>query len=139
MKSIVRSLVAGALLGGSLSFIGFSSWDEVHAMFAFTDFRLMMTFAMAVALLVPLWFALERTRLPMPSARPFHKGIVPGSILFGIGWAISGACPGISFVQLGEGQFGALATLAGIFAGNALFGALNPRLFHVPATSCVES
>jgi uncharacterized membrane protein YedE/YeeE len=61
---------------------------------------------------------------------------VPGALLFGVGWAISGACPSIAFVQLGQGQLGALATIAGIFVGNRLFAAINGRYLHVPAESC---
>ena len=50
-----------------------------------------------------------------------------GAAIFGAGWALSGTCPGPAAAQLGRGQVAALATLAGIFAGVALFGYLKRR------------
>lgn len=50
-----------------------------------------------------------------------------GAAIFGVGWALSGTCPGPAAAQLGRGQLAALFTLAGIFAGVALFGYLRRR------------
>lgn len=134
----LRSLIAGATLGGVLSLLGFASWDEVHAMFTLDDFRLMLTFGAAVAILLPVFAFLTRRRGLEVTPRPYHRGSIAGGVLFGVGWAVCGACPGIVFVQLGQGQLGGLATLAGIFAGNLAFGVLNERFFRVPSASCAE-
>jgi uncharacterized membrane protein YedE/YeeE len=58
--------------------------------------------------------------------------------LFGVGWALSGACPAIALVQLGEGQFVALFTLLGIFAGNWLYSVVHERFFRWSASTCVD-
>lgn len=124
----LKLLVLGALLGFSLSRIGFTSWDEVRAMFTFRDLRMFLAFAVGVTLLGAA-FALARSRLPAFSPRPIQRGTLIGGVLFGVGWAISGACPGVLLAQLGEGRFYALFALAGVALGNWGYGALiEPRL-----------
>jgi hypothetical protein len=46
-----------------------------------------------------------------------------GGILFGVGWALSGGCPGVVLTQLGEGKLYALFALFGIGLGNWLYAA----------------
>ena len=132
MTAHAKLVAMGALLGFALSNIGFTSWDEVHAMFTFADLRLFLTFAVGVTVLTAA-FAVLRARarargraLEWPP-RPFHRGTLAGGAIFGLGWALSGACPGVIFTQIGEGKLYALLSLAGVFAGNALYGALFER------------
>ncbi|MFO0695603.1 MAG: YeeE/YedE thiosulfate transporter family protein [Polyangiales bacterium] len=132
----LRSLAIGTLFGFGLGKIGFASWDEIHAMFTFADLRLVLTFAVCVSIVAALWVVLLR-RGPIPfGSRSIHRGTVPGSLLFGIGWAVTGACPSIAFVQAGEGQLGALVTIAGIVLGNYLYSRVNERYLHIASDSC---
>ena len=124
--------VVGLALGFSLSRIGFSSWDEVHAMFTFSDLRLTMAFGTAVVLLMPAWALIARLTGAKYPAREIQRGTLLGGVIFGVGWAVCGACPGIALVQLGEGQLGAFATLAGIFLGNYLYSVIGERFFAAP-------
>ncbi|MCA9532940.1 MAG: YeeE/YedE family protein [Myxococcales bacterium] len=132
------TLCVGVLLGFGLSRIGFSSWDEVEAMFALRDPRLIMSFALGVALLVPGWWLMDRLPLAAAAAthRPIHPGTVAGGLLFGVGWAVAGACPAIVLVQVGEGQLAALLTLVGVFAGNAIYALVHRRFFRFSTGSC---
>ena len=132
------TFVVGIVFGAALSRIGFTSWDEVHGMFTFADLRLTLTFAMAVAFLVGAWWGFARGGREVGITRKIHKGTVAGGILFGVGWALSGACPSIGLVQLGEGQMGALWTLAGIFVGNAIYAWVHPRFFGWSTGSCLD-
>jgi uncharacterized protein len=120
-------LVLGGLLGFSLSRIGFSSYDEVHAMFTFADLRLFLTFLGGVTLLGAALYVVRRVSSPAWPARPIERGTLLGGVVFGAGWALCGACPGVAVVQLGEGKLYALVTLAGILLGNALFGVVSAR------------
>ncbi len=105
----------GLGMGFALSRIGFSNYGELHRMFVFSDFRLLFTFAGAVLLTMIGFQVLARgQRIPR---KPFHPGTIPGSILFGAGWALTGSCPGIAIVQIGEGQLAAAFTLLGILFG----------------------
>jgi uncharacterized membrane protein YedE/YeeE len=126
--------VWGLALGLGLSFIGFDDWSQVHRMFLVTDLRLWLTFGVGVTL-VGLGFAVLGKGRPF-DPKPFHPGIIPGGILFGIGWALTGCCPSIVLVQLGEGRVLALATLAGVIAGTWLFTVLQPRYFRWATGSC---
>lgn len=114
--------VMGTALGFSLSMMGFTSFDEVHAMFTLTDLRLFLTFAVGVVILGLAFTAIRKTSTPSWPPRPVHRGTLLGGVLFGLGWALSGACPGVVLAQLGEGKGYALITWAGVLAGNALYG-----------------
>ena len=107
--------VFGLAMGLILSFIGFTSYEEIHKMFTFSDLRLLLAFMGAVGLLV-LGFAILTRSRNMPKKK-FNKGTIPGSVLFGAGWAITGSCPSIALVQLGEGQLAAVFVVFGIFLG----------------------
>ncbi len=138
MKSRLVTLLAGLTLGFSLSRIGFSSWDDVHRMFVFSDLRLLLTFMLAVTLLVPVWWFLRHLEMAQWIHHSVHPGTLSGGIIFGIGWAVAGACPGVAFVQLGEGQLGAAWTIVGVVAGNWLYSFVHPRFFGWTTGSCIE-
>ena len=125
--SLLKLGFCGALLGFSLANIGFTSWDEVFAMFTFADLRLFLTFVTGVSLLTVAFAVIRRRGKPDWPPRPIHRGTILGGVLFGLGWVISGACPGVILAQIGEGKLYALFSLAGVLAGNALYGALLER------------
>jgi uncharacterized membrane protein YedE/YeeE len=122
----LRLGVLGFAFGFVLSRLGFSDWGEVHRMLAFADFRLLLSFAGAV-LLTAASFALLSKRVRLPRIR-LHAGTIPGALLFGIGWALSGCCPATALVQLGEGYLPAAVVFAGILAGDWLHGRFRHRL-----------
>jgi hypothetical protein len=124
----------GLLMGMSLTFIGFADYGELHRMFVFADLRLLLVFAGGVALSMVGFAVLARgKKLPR---KPLHKGSVPGGILFGLGWAITGACPSVALVQLGEGYLPALATMAGIVTGVLTYRWMQARYFHWDTGAC---
>jgi uncharacterized membrane protein YedE/YeeE len=109
-------------------------------MFTFQDLRMLLVFMSAVAILAVAWPVVRRLAAvpPVWPARPIHPGTLAGGLLFGAGWALSGSCPSIALVQLGEGQLAAAWTLAGIFLGNFLYAEAHPRFFRWSAGSCVD-
>ena len=63
------------------------------------------------------------------SHKPMNIGaVVIGGILFGIGWAIMGYCPGTSLGALGEGRWHAVFAIIGMILGAAIFSELYPLL-----------
>ncbi|HTP49445.1 MAG TPA: YeeE/YedE thiosulfate transporter family protein, partial [Anaeromyxobacteraceae bacterium] len=56
-----------------------------------------------------------------------HKGTVAGGLLFGLGWGLTGGCPSIAVVQLGEGRLAAGASVAGVLVGTWLTRRLAAR------------
>lgn len=140
MRDRLLTLSLGVLMGAVLSRIGFSSWDEVHAMFTFADLRMFLAFCTAVAVLALAWPLFGKVLPGRPSLRrrPIHPGTVAGGLLFGMGWAICGACPSICMVQLGEGQLAAGWTLLGIAGGNYLYSVVHQRFFRWDVGSCTD-
>jgi uncharacterized protein len=64
------------------------------------------------------------------SPKQFHWGQPIGGLLFGFGWAITGACPGPLFAQIGAGFGVVLVTLLSALAGTWVYGAIRARLPH---------
>lgn len=138
MSELLRVAIVGVGLGFSLSRIGFSSWDEVHRMFTFQDLRLFLTFLSGVVVLFFGWRVIAALSRPHWTPRRIHAGSLWGGLLFGAGWALSGACPSIALVQLGEGQLAALWTLGGVFAGNYLYSVAQERWLRWSTQSCSD-
>lgn len=126
-----RSLLPGILLGFTVGRLGFADYNELHRMLLFRDLRLLLAFALAVSLSI-LLFALLRGRLKLAPV-PFHRGLVPGAALFGVGWAVTGVCPGVALVQLGQGIGWAAITLAGILTGIWIQSRFQRRSVSPPA------
>ena len=125
-QSCIRTLIPGLLLGFTVGRLGFADFNELHRMLLFRDPRLLLAFAAAVGLSIVL-FRIFGRRLKLGSVR-FHKGTIIGAILFGIGWAVTGVCPGVALIQIGQGIWPAFATLAGIFTGIWIHGRFQKRL-----------
>lgn len=107
--------IFGLLMGAMLSLSGFADYEQVHRMFTFVDFRLLFGFMGAVMISMMAYLVLGLGR--DIGRKKYDNGTVAGSMLFGAGWAMSGACPGIALVQLGQGQLAALFTLFGVALG----------------------
>jgi uncharacterized membrane protein YedE/YeeE len=60
--------------------------------------------------------------------KKYIKTLIPGSLIFGLGWGLAGACPGTVLAMLGEGKMGALFTIAGIILGTYIYGLQESRL-----------
>ena len=136
MKNHLLYGLFGLAMGMILSFIGFTSFDEVHKMFTLQDFRLIAAFAGAVGLLV-IGFAIISRQQQIPKKK-FNKGTIPGSILFGAGWAITGSCPSIALVQLGEGQLAAVFVIFGIFFGVWMYRRMAAGAINLDTGVCGE-
>lgn len=140
MKARLTTLGLGAWMGVTLSWIGFSSWDEVHRMFLFADLRMFLAFGLSVVLIAvgAQWLRRVQPNRVRFNARPVHRGTILGGLLFGAGWALSGACPSIALVQLGEGQLAAGITLVGMLAGNWLYAVVRERYLHWDTATCID-
>ena len=134
MSATLVYLVLGTIFGFVLSRSGAADYDYIQGMFLFEEFQLYGIIATAVVLTAPgVWLLKRRGRTlsgrPLEiELKPRHGGNVIGGVLFGVGWAIAGACPGPIFVNIGEGKLYAVAALAGALTGTALFGAAYPRV-----------
>lgn len=127
-------VLLGTIFGLVLSRSGASDYNYIQAMFLFEEFQLYGIIGTAVALTAPgVWLIRRRGRTAFGSpihlgTRSLHRGNILGGLLFGVGWSLTGMCPGPILVNIGEGKIYALAALAGALTGAALFGMAYPRL-----------
>lgn len=132
----VRYAAYGLLFGFVLSRAGFTSYDEIHRMFVFSDFRLLLAFMGSVGVSMMVFLAIRR--LGTVPSRPIALSTVLGGVLFGVGWATTGACPGSGLVQIGEGQLPAIVTVGGILLGSAIYHVLNARALRWSTAESTE-
>lgn len=123
----------GLYFGFVLSRAGASDFRFIHDFFAGRDFSLgLLMLAAAVTAHLGMRLLMLRGRavsgepVRVSRKRPGRFGLA-GAALFGLGWGISGACPGTVLVQAGEGRLPALFTLAGLLAGTWLYAVTAER------------
>lgn len=139
MIGALIQLVFGCVFGVILLRSGASDFDAMERMFLFEDSHMFalagvttLVSAVGIWLLLKSPWALGIRTVP----RPVHRDSMVGGVLFGLGWGLSGACPGTVLVQLGAGHVVALATLTGVILGNWLFTRVNLRRFGISPDSC---
>ncbi len=131
-RSNILGLLMGALFGFLMSRAGATTFDYHAKMFLFIDFQLMQVIGTAVVVSMAGVFLLKKyqvnsitTGMPVDFVKkPYQQGLVAGAFLFGIGWAMTAACPGTVPAMLGEGKISALFTLFGLLLGTMAFGVL---------------
>ena len=129
LLDLLGMLLGGALFGYGLAYSGMVSPEVVLRFLTFQDFGLMLVMGGAVAVTVVAYQVVPRF-LPRPLLQEkFEKRVTPldrntlvGAALFGVGWGLSGVCPGPAIAGLGGGNFSLLWALLGIFAGAYLQG-----------------
>jgi uncharacterized protein len=121
----------GALFGFVLSRGRVSDYDTIAGMFRSTDLHLFGVIGAAIGTAaLGLWLIRRggnRTITGDPvevRRKPWQRGVFSGGLPLGAGWALTGACPGTSLVQVGEGKLLAIFTVAGIVLGTYAFGRL---------------
>lgn len=138
MTSLKQHLLVagfGGAMGFALARMGFADYAEVQRLFAFADLRLLFCFATAVGLGM-IGFAVLRRLRAAPAPRPIHRGTVPGGLLFGAGWALTGACPSVVLVQLGQGYLPAFITATGVLLGVWAYRKINRHYLRWDSGSC---
>jgi hypothetical protein len=113
------------------------SWFRIQAMFRFQEAHMYLIIGSAVVVGALSLFVIKKLQMKTVSGeeirireKPFNKGVVFGGILFGMGWAITGACPGPIYAQIGSGAYMALVTFAAALVGAYLYAFFQPKLPH---------
>jgi uncharacterized protein len=130
-------LLVGIVFGVVLTKSEVISWFRIQRMFRFEEAHVYLIMASAIVVgALSLW-VLKRFQLKSLQGeaiklkeKPFQKGVILGGLIFGMGWAITGACPGPIYAQLGSGETLALLTFAGAFIGSYLYAYVRPHLPH---------
>ena len=121
-----------AVFGFLVSRAGATTFDFYAKLFLFQDMQLLWVIATAVVVGVAGVAILKASGARVLSSgdalvyeiKPMRKGVVPGALIFGVGWGLAGACPGTAPAMLGEGKLAAGFTIIGILLGTYLYGLL---------------
>ena len=137
MKNI-KFLIAGTLFGIIMFKSEAASWYRIQEMFRFHAFHMYGIIGLAVALGVPMVAIIKAKKIKdyaggqivfAPKAWSVPRYLIGGTI-FGLGWALSGACPGPIVVNIGAGYTGYLIVLIAAVFGTFLYGLLKDKLPH---------
>ena len=135
--SNIKYLVLGVAFGIVFVKAEIISWYRIQEMFRLHSFHMYGVIGTAVAVGTLSVFLIKRFDIKTIQGERvvFHKkefqwGNVIGGAMFGLGWAITGACPGPLFAQIGSGFLAVLVTLLSALAGTWVYGWLREKLPH---------
>lgn len=134
----VRILLAGIVFGIIMVKSEAVSWFRIQEMFRFQAFHMYGIICTAVAVGAILLQVLKRSKLKnldgetivIPEREKLYKGAIFGGVIFGIGWAFTGACPGPLFVNFGAGYSVMIVPILAAVFGAFVHGLLKRRLPH---------
>ncbi len=129
--------IAGILFGIILVKAEVISWFRIQEMFRLQSFHMFGVIGSAVIVgIISVWI-IKRFNIKTIYGEPIefvtrklNKGNIIGGLLFGFGWALTGACPGPIFAQIGTGATVAIVTLLSAIAGTWTYGRLRDKLPH---------
>ena len=136
MKNI-RYLIVGIVFGIVFVKAEIISWFRIQEMFYLQSFFMYGVIGTAVVVgMISIWI-IKRFNIKTIGGAPitftdkkFNKGQIYGGLLFGIGWAITGACPGPLFAQVGSGFLVVVLTFISAVGGTWVYGLLQNKLPH---------
>ena len=133
----LKYFAAGLFFGILLVKSEVVSWYRIQEMFRLQSFHMYGVIGSAVVVgALSVWLIKKfniRTIYGEEIAfypKKFNKGNIYGGLLFGFGWALTGACPGPLFAQIGTGALVIVITLISAIAGTWVYGYLRERLPH---------
>ena len=124
-----KYLIVGILFGIVFIKAEIISWFRIQEMFRFHSFHMYGVIGSAVVVGMISIFIIKKFNIKTLAGeevhlvpKKFHKGQVYGGLLFGLGWAITGACPGPRYAQIGAGYLAVIVSLASAIAGTWVYG-----------------
>lgn len=133
----IKYLIVGVVFGIVFVKAEIVSWYRIQEMFRMQSFHMYGIIGSAVVVgLISVWL-IRKFKIKtiygediIIVEKPFNKGVIYGGLMFGIGWAITGACPGPLFAQVGTGATVVLVTVLSAILGTWTYGLLRDKLPH---------
>lgn len=137
MKGL-RFILAGIVFGIVMVKSEAASWYRIQEMFRFQSFHMYGIIGTAVVLGTLAVYLIKKYKVKdsqgnviiIPDKDKSWKKYIIGGLIFGLGWALTGACPGPMFVNIGYGYVTMIIVVIGALAGTYLYGLLKHKLPH---------
>ncbi len=132
-----KYMFAGVFFGILLVKAEVISWFRIQEMFRLQSFHMYGVIGSAVAVGAISVFIIKRFNIKTMHGetidlhpKKFNKGHIYGGLLFGFGWALTGACPGPLYALIGSGSTVIIAVLLSAVAGTWVYGLIREKLPH---------
>lgn len=132
-----KYLVVGILFGVVFVKAEIISWFRMQEMFRLQSFHMYGVIGTAVVVGAISVYCIKKFQIKTIhgeqikfSDKTFNCGQVIGGLLFGLGWALTGACPGPLFAQIATGSFAVIIVLMSAIAGTWVYGLVREKLPH---------
>jgi len=137
MKGI-KFILAGILFGIVMAKSEAISWYRIQEMFRFQSFHMYGIIGTAVLLGMLAVYIIKKNKLRNTQGEPIvlhdkdksWTRYLIGGLIFGLGWALTGACPGPMFVNIGYGYWAMIIVVLGAMIGTYLYGIVKNKLPH---------
>ena len=134
----IKFLLVGIFFGIVLVKSEAVSWYRIYEMFKFQSFHMYGIIGSAVVLgAISVWAikkyhlrSIEGEEINLPPKNKSFTRYILGGTIFGLGWALAGACPGPMYILLGTGAFSMLIVVAAATLGTFVYGLLRDKLPH---------
>ena len=134
----IAYLFTGILFGITMFKSEAASWFRIYEMFQFDAFHMYGIIGSALAIGVLVIQLIKRFNIPSFYGNKIHfptkekriYNYLIGGIIFGLGWALAGACPGPMFTLLGAGYLPIIIVIAAAILGTYVYGVLKDKLPH---------
>ena len=131
-------LFIGILFGITMFKSEAASWFRIYEMFKFESFHMYGIIGSALVIGIIMVQAIKRFKMKSIYGETIHfqskeksfARYLIGGIIFGLGWALAGACPGPMFTLVGVGYISILVVILFSILGTFLYGMLRDRLPH---------
>jgi len=132
-----KFLVLGIVFGFILIKGEVISWFRIQEMFRFQSFHMYGVICSAIVIGMISIFIIKKFNIKTFSGaeikiapKEFTKGNIIGGLLFGLGWAMTGACPGPLYALIGSGSLIVIVILLSAVFGTYMYGVLKDKLPH---------
>lgn len=134
----ITYLVIGIVFGITMFKSEAASWFRIYEMFKFESFHMYGIISSALVIGIVIVQLIKRLDIKSfygekiifnPKAKSFSRYMF-GGIIFGLGWALAGACPGPMFTLVGAGYIPILVVILTSIIGTFLYGLLKDKLPH---------
>lgn len=138
MKKYLKFYAVGILFGVVLSKAEVISWYRIQEMFRFESFHMYGVIGSAVLCGMAGVILFKRNKIKtyygemmdfQDKVKSYYRYILGGSI-FGLGWALTGGCPGPLYILLGHGYFSYAIVIVSAIAGTFVYGLVRHKLPH---------